>query len=217
MNAAHELRTPLSAISSAVEVLQQGAKEDNVDRDRFLAIVERQTNRLTRLVRALLTLAHAQTRSDAIRLEAVPVAPLARELAAGLDGESITVDVCCNDVAVVAHTDLLRQALENLATNALKHAAGQGVALRVAHIADDRVRIEVADRGPGMTREDAERALNRFYRAQGSDGEGFGLGLSIAQEVVRVMDGALTIDSQLGKGTTVSIDLHAADDRRTCS
>lgn len=212
MNAAHELRTPLSAISSAVEVLQHGAKEDAVDRDRFLAIVERQTNRLTRLVRALLTLAHAQTRSGAIRLEDVPVAPLVQELAAGLDEPNVTVDVCCDHVVVIAHADLLRHALENLTANALKHAAGQGLALRVAHVGGNRVRIEVADRGPGMTTEDAEKAFDRFYRARSSDGEGFGLGLSIAREVVRVMDGTLAIDSRIGDGTTVSIELESADD-----
>lgn len=216
MNAAHELRTPLSAISSAVEVLQQGAKENEADRDRFLAIVERQTTRLTRLVRALLTLAHAQTRAEAIRLEAVPVAPLVRELAAGFNDPSVTVDVCCDDVAVIAHADLLQQALENLTANALKHAAGQGLTLRVAHVSDERVRIEVADRGPGMTKGDAEKALDRFYRARGSDGEGFGLGLSIVREVVRVMDGTLAIDSQLGEGTTVSIELESTGDGRQC-
>lgn len=209
VNAAHELRTPLSAISSAVEVLQQGAKDDDVDRDRFLAIVERQTNRLTRLVRALLTLAHAQTRSGSIRLEAVPVAPLVRELASGLDDPTLTVEICCEDVAVVAHADLLRQTLENLTANAMKHAAGQGLELHVAHVPGGDVRIDVLDHGPGMTREDATKALDRFYRARGSDGEGFGLGLSIAREAVRVMDGTLTIDSQLGRGTTVSIELEA--------
>lgn len=216
MNAAHELRTPLSAISSAVEVLQQGAKANDVDRDRFLAIVERQTNRLTRLVRALLTLAHAQTRSGAIRLEAVAVAPLVRELAGALDDPSITVDVCCEEVAAVAHADLLRQALENLTANALRHAAGKGLALRVAHIAGDRVRIDVADRGPGMRKEDAEKALDRFYRVRGADGQGFGLGLSIAREAVRVMDGTLTIDSEQGRGTTVSIELEAAENGNGC-
>jgi two-component system phosphate regulon sensor histidine kinase PhoR len=216
MNAAHELRTPLSAISSAVEVLQQGAKDSEADRDRFLAIVERQTTRLTRLARALLTLAHAQTRSGAIRLDAVPVAPLVEELAAGLDDPSVTVDVCCDDVAVVAHTDLLRQALDNLTANALKHAGGQGLRLRVAHVPGDRVRIEVADRGPGMTRDDAEKALDRFYRAGAANGEGFGLGLSIAREVVRVLNGTLTIDSQLGEGTTVAIELESAAEGREC-
>jgi signal transduction histidine kinase len=212
MNAAHELRTPLSAISSAVEVLQQGAKEDEADRDRFLAIVERQTSRLTRLVRALLTLAHAQTRAGSIRLEAVPVAPLVHDLAAGLAVDSVRVDLCSEDVAVVAHADLLRQALENLTSNALKHAAGQELQLRVEQ-AGERVRIAVADQGPGMTREDAEKALDRFYRAR-PGGEGFGLGLSIAREAVRVMDGTLTIDSEPGRGTTVSIELEATENGR---
>ena len=209
MNAAHELRTPISAISSAVEVLQQGAKKDELDRDRFLAIVERQTVRLTKLVRALLTLAHAQTRSGAVRLQAVPVAPLVREVAAGLNDHSITIDVRDDDAAVLAHADLLRQALENLAANALRHAAGQGLALRVGRAGSDRIRIDVVDRGPGMTTEDAEKALDRFYRVKGPGGDGFGLGLSIAREAVRVMEGTLTIESELGKGTTVTIELES--------
>jgi signal transduction histidine kinase len=209
MNAAHELRTPISAISSAVEVLQQGAKQDALDRDRFLAIVERQTLRLTKLVRALLTLAHAQTRSGAIRLQAVPVAPLVRDVATGLNDPSITIDIRDDEVAALAHADLLRQALENLAANALKHAAGPGLALRVERAGVDRVRIDVVDRGPGMTEEDAEKALDRFYRVKGPDGDGFGLGLSIAREAVRVMAGTLTIDSEVGKGTTVTIELES--------
>jgi signal transduction histidine kinase len=215
-NAAHELRTPLSAISSAVEVLQQGAKADEADRDRFLAIVERQTDRLTRLVRALLALARAQTRSGAIPLESVSLAPLVQDLAAGLGDSSVTVDVCCEDVAAVAHGDLLRQALENLTANALRHAAGEGLALRVQHVDGDRVRIDVADSGPGMTRAEAEKALDRFYRAPGADGQGFGLGLSIAREATRVMKGTLTIDSEPGRGTTVSIELEAAENGREC-
>jgi signal transduction histidine kinase len=215
-NAAHELRTPLSAISSAVEVLQQGAKDDDDDRERFLAIVERQTHRLTRLVRALLTLAHAQTRSGAIRLEPVAVVPLVRDLADGIEGTSVTLDACCENVEVVAHADLLRHALDNLAANALKHASGEGLAIRVDHVASGRVKIDVVDRGPGMARGDAEKALDRFYRAPGANGDGFGLGLSIVREVVRVMQGTLTLESKRGEGTTVSIELETAGDGQGC-
>ena len=216
MNAAHELRTPLSAISSAVEVLQHGAKDSDVDRDRFLEIVERQTTRLTRLVRSLLMLARAQTSAEAVRLEPVPLAPLVKELVASLDDPSARAELCCEEVEVVAHPELLRQALENLTANALKHAHGEGLAVRVKHVSDDRVRIEVADRGPGMTSGEAEMVLDRFYRAGAANGEGFGLGLSIVREVVRVMDGMLAIDSQVGEGTTVSIELQASGDGRRC-
>jgi signal transduction histidine kinase len=211
-NAAHELRTPLSAISSAVEVLQQGAKDDSHDRDRFLSVVERQTNRLSQLVHALLTLAHAQTGSGTVRLEPVAVLPLVHEVA-GLDGVDVTVDACCEDVEVVAHEELLRHALENLTSNARRHAFGRGVRISVEHSGEDRVRIQVIDRGPGMTPGDAEKALDRFFRSAASNGDGFGLGLSIVREVVRVIDGTLTLESKPGKGTTVSIDLETANKR----
>jgi signal transduction histidine kinase len=213
-NAAHELRTPLSAISSAVEVLQQGAKDDSSDRERFLSVVERQTNRLSQLVHALLTLAHAQTGSGTVKLEPVAVLPLVHEVA-GLDGVNVTVESCCEEVEVVAHEELLRHALENLTSNARRHAFGKGVRISVEHAGDDRVRIQVIDRGPGMTPVDAEKALDRFYRATGSNGDGFGLGLSIVREVVRVIDGTLTLESKPGEGTTVSIELETANMRES--
>jgi len=215
-NAAHELRTPLSAIASAVEVLQQGAKEQPADRDRFLAVVERQTTRLTRLAHALLTLARAQTRSESVRLEPVPLSPMLRDIAENAGDPSVSVELCCENVEVLAHSELLHQALDNLATNALKHASGQGVTLRATHLDHRDVRIEVADEGPGMKPFEAGRAFDRFYRAAGSNGEGFGLGLSIVREVVGVMDGTLSIESRSEEGTTVSIVLKSAGEARGC-
>lgn len=208
-NAAHELRTPLAAIASAVEALQHGAKEQPDDRDRFLGVVERQTRRLTRLAHALLTLARAQTHAEGIRLEPVEVLPLLEEIVSTLDSPEVLVSACCPEVAVNAHRELLQQALENLTANALKHAPGTHLALRVAHAGQGRVRIDVADDGPGMTRAESDRALDRFYRATDSDGNGFGLGLAIVREVVGAMDGTISIASTPGAGTTVSVVLAA--------
>jgi len=209
MNAAHELRTPLAAIASAVEVLQDGAKEHPDDRDRFLSVVERQTTRLTKLARSLLTLARAQTRSETVRLEPVPVSPLLDEIAAEVDDADVVVD-CSETVMVRAHRALLYQALENLTANARKHLARKLV-LRAGRLDGDRVRIDVTDDGRGMTRHDAERAVDRFYRADGSVTDGFGLGLPIVREVVSAMGGTLSIDSSPGAGTTVSIVLESAE------
>ena len=216
MNAAHELRTPLAAIASAVEVLQDGAKDRPDDRDRFLAIVERQTTRLTNLARSLLTLARAQTRSETVRLDPVPVSPLLHEIATGVDSPDVVVDVCCERMEVLAHRELLHHALENLTSNARKHAARRLV-LRAGHVDGDHIRIDVVDDGRGMTRDDAARAVDRFYRAPGSTGEGFGLGLPIVREVVEVMDGELSIDSNPGEGTTVSIVLESVGAARSCT
>jgi signal transduction histidine kinase len=215
-NAAHELRTPVAAIASAVEVLQQGAKENPPDRDRFLELVERQTARLTNLARALLTLARAQTRSEAVRLEPVRLEPLVSEIAGSVTAESVAVEVCCEDAEALAHYELLHHAIENLLANARRHAAGSEVTLRVEHMDGDKVRIDVADTGSGMTAPEMQRALDRFYRAPSADGDGFGLGLSIVREVVTAMDGTLSIESVQGKGTTVSIVLASPDTGRMC-
>lgn len=215
-NAAHELRTPLAAIGSAVEALQLGAKERPDDRDRFLGVVERQTNRLTRLAHALLTLARAQTRAEPVRLEVVDVLPVVEEVVATLDSSQVVLDLCCPDVAVKAHRELLHQALESLTANALKHAPDARLTLRVAHAGDDRVRIDVADEGPGMTRREASRALDRFYRNADPEGDGFGLGLAIVKEVVSAMDGTVSIASAPGAGTTVSVVLETAGPAKSC-
>jgi two-component system, OmpR family, sensor histidine kinase VicK len=214
MNAAHELRTPLAAIASAVEVLQIGAKERPDDRDRFLAIVERQTTRLTMLARSLLMLARAQTGSESVQLEPVPVSPLLEEIADEADDAEVSVEVCGADVAVRAHRELLQQALENVAANARKHAAGR-LMLSAEPVEGDRVRIAIADDGRGMSSHDAERALERFYRAPDAARDGFGLGLPIVREVVRAMDGTLSIESTPGEGTTVSIVLDAVGAERS--
>ena len=208
-NAAHELRTPLAAIASAVEVLQSGAKDQPDDRDRFLEVVERQTSRLTRLAHALLTLARAQTRAEPVQLEPIPLEPVLREVAAGAGSTAVALEAH-DGVAVLAHRELLQQALENLMTNARKHAANGTLGLRVAAGPDDRVRIDVADDGPGMSELAADRAPDRFYRAPGASAEGFGLGLSIVREAVGAMGGTLAIDSRPGRGTTVSIFLARA-------
>src|ERR671918_111399 len=108
------------------------------------------------------------------------------------------------------------QALENVTANARKHAARR-LLLRAQHVDGDRIRIDVADDGRGMSRHDAELALDRFYRAPGAPRDGFGLGLPIVREVVRAMDGTLSIESVPGEGTTVSIVLHSLARARSCT
>lgn len=223
-NAAHELRTPLSAIAGAAEALEAGAKDSPGDRDRFLAIINRQTARLSRLVRALLALARAQTGKEELDLEPVEMRPLLEEIGAeAREGGAIVELECPENLSVLAHPELLRQAIENLVANAIKHGPandGRGngtgedsrgvVTIEAAPLEGGRVRIEVADRGDGLDPEERERAFDRFFRGGSRDGEGFGLGLSIVREVVTALDGEVTIDSEPGRGTRISILLPSA-------
>ncbi|MFL5960522.1 MAG: ATP-binding protein [Gaiellaceae bacterium] len=209
-NAAHELRTPLTTIIGAVEVLQAGAKEDPVERDRFLAHIERESGRLARLARAMLTLARAHSGQEPPRVEAVELGPLVREVAAGLrPHEGVAVDVDVPDgLAVDANRDLLEQALRNLGENAAKHTARGSVALR-AYAAGGTVTLEVEDSGPGIRPEVQRHVFDRFYRGE-RDAHGFGLGLAIVRESVRTLGGRIELDSSPGEGTVFRIFLAPA-------
>lgn len=209
-NAAHELRTPLTTIIGAVEVLQAGAKEDPAERDRFLAHIEREAERLARLARAMLTLARAHSGQEQPRAEPVELAPLLREVAAGLrPRDGVRIDVEAPDgLAVEANRDLLEQALRNLAENAAKHTVRGSIVLR-AHGERDAVALEIEDSGPGISSEVQRHVFDRFYRGE-RDSEGFGLGLAIVRESVRTLGGRIELDSSPGAGTLFRIVLAPA-------
>ncbi|HEU5243297.1 MAG TPA: ATP-binding protein [Gaiellaceae bacterium] len=209
-NAAHELRTPLTTIIGAVEVLQAGAKEIPAERDRFLGHIERESGRLARLARAMLTLARAHSGQEQPRIEAVELAPLLREVAAGLQPHAgVAVDVEVADgLSVQANRDLLEQALRNLGENAAKHTARGSVALR-AYRTGDSVTVEVEDSGPGISPEVQRHVFDRFYRGE-RDAHGFGLGLAIVRESVRTLGARIELDSSPGHGTVFRILLAPA-------
>jgi signal transduction histidine kinase/HAMP domain-containing protein len=209
-NAAHELRTPLTTIIGAVEVLQAGAKEDPAERDRFLGHIERESSRLARLARAMLTLARAHSGQEPPRVEAVELAPLLQEVAAGLHPHTgVKVDVEAEiGLAVEANRDLLEQALRNLGENAAKHTARGSVVLR-AYGDGSTVAVEVEDSGPGIRPEVQRHVFDRFYRGE-RDAHGFGLGLAIVRESVRTIGGRIELDSSPGEGTVFRILLTPA-------
>jgi signal transduction histidine kinase/HAMP domain-containing protein len=207
-NAAHELRTPLTTIIGAVEVLQAGAKEDPAERDRFLAHIEREAGRLARLARALLVLARAQTTREEIGIDEVELRPLLEDVAVVLTPrDGVTVDIECADELVVETSgELLEQALRNLAENAAKHTSDGRIVLRALRL-DGSLRIEVEDTGPGMTAQTQRHVFERFYRGQGRDPDGFGLGLAIVSQAVHALGGRIELDSEPGGGSRFTIVL----------
>ena len=211
-NAAHELRTPLTTITAAVEVLQAGAKDDPEQRERFLAHIHRESGRLGRLVRALLVLARAQTRSEAPRLAPVPLRPLIDEVVSTLDpSDDVEVHVRCPPrLAALLERDLAEQALANLAANAVKYTRRGTVTISAREEADDQVVIEVSDTGAGIPRGVRDRIFDRFYRANGRDADGFGLGLAIVRQAVHAQGGTVDIESAPGRGTVVRVRVRGA-------
>jgi signal transduction histidine kinase len=204
-NAAHQLRTPLTAIATAVEVLQAGAKEVPAERDRFLGHVEVQSNRLIQIARGLLVLARAQS-GEAMLIETIKLRPLLEKLVGEAEPRSdvvISVD-CAPDLAARGVRDLLQEALVALVENAVEYTAA-GEILLTADERDGRVGISVADSGAGVLPEHRARIFEPFYRPT-ADGRGFGLGLAIASDAVRAMGGALSVDdSDVGAKFTICL------------
>jgi signal transduction histidine kinase len=211
-NAAHQLRTPITAIATAIEVLQAGAKTMPKERDRFLGHIERQTERLVRLVRAMLALSRAERGDIGPSLGLVPLQPVLAGLVEELPEErAVAVEVeCPPTAAVVADEALLSEALANLIGNALDHTDA-GVLRIVVHQDGDPpvVTIEIADSGPGIPPAELQRVFERFHRGTTAQG-GAGLGLPIAKAAIEAQGGTLELESTQGTGTTARVRLPAA-------
>jgi len=205
-NAAHELQSPLTAIVSAIEVLQAGAKE-TPERDIFLDHIERASARLARLARALLVLARAQSGTEAPKTELVALHALLGDVASWVQtADGVDVEVSCPpDAAVLTNRELVEQAVFNVAENAGKYTTNGRIEL-AAHVEDGRAEIRISDTGPGIRPDDQARVFDRFYRGEAT-GEGSGLGLAIARAATDALGGDVALESTVGKGTVVTFSL----------
>ena len=211
-NAAHELRNPLAGMSGAIEVLQSGAKDDPEARDHFLQRLSADSERMTRLIQALLALARADALGPS-DVEIVDVNRAAEDVVAAVEkpeGIELTVEVDEN-LAANGDPTLLRQVLIGLLSNAYKNTPTPGsVALR-GRVAGGDLLLEVEDTGVGIPAAEIERVFERFYRRTESRSQvGFGLGLAIARRMVDVMGGTIGATSREGEGSTFWVRLPVA-------
>lgn len=204
-NAAHELQTPLTAISGLVDALTGETVLDEEVTARFNAHLRRETQRLVRLVDAMLLLARVSAAEP--EHEPVELAPLLRQVGAAAmpaPGVELVVDAPA-DLVAHTHYGLLEAVLVNLVQNAARHTV-EGRILLIARGTRRGITIEVRDTGPGMDAATRARVFDRFFKA-GVRREGFGLGLAIATQAAAALQSHLELDSWPGVGSVARIVL----------
>jgi two-component system sensor histidine kinase ResE len=204
-NAAHELKTPITAILGAADLLLTEEDDDPGVRERFLTHIRSEAERMQRLSETLLQLAQTgwdRRDPDIGEVELLDVASRVAERMGPLaDSAWLRLSVEGEGGRVRADEEWLQQALLVLVSNALKHSEKGGCVL----IRAEGSCIAVEDEGAGISEEDVPYLFERFYR--GSDSEGFGLGLPICKELVQRMGGEIHLQSEKGKGTVVEVRL----------
>jgi PAS domain S-box-containing protein len=217
--ASHELRTPLSAIYGAAMTLRrQDVTLEEVDRDRLLAVIAHESDRLARIVNEILVADHLDSgrlRVRPTRLDAVEAAVAVVDAARVVAPTSIAIelDAAPEVPPVAADAEHLRQILVNLVDNAIKYSPDGG---RVSVRIEDRgasVRFAVSDEGIGIPANEQARVFDKFYRLDPDLTRGVGgtgLGLYICRELVRRMAGRISVVSTPGEGSTFVVDLPAA-------
>jgi two-component system sensor histidine kinase ResE len=209
-NAAHELKTPITAILGAADLLLTEKDDDARVRERFLNHIRSEAERMQRLSETLQQLAQTgwdRRDPDIGEVDLFEVASRVAERMGPLAGSSwLELSVEGKGGRARADEEWLEQALLVLVSNALKHSEKGGrVRLRA-----EGARIVVEDEGAGISEEDVPYLFERFYH--GSDSEGFGLGLPICKELVQRMGGEIHLQSEKGKGTTVEVRLPEVSD-----
>jgi signal transduction histidine kinase len=217
---AHELRTPLTVIKGTIETLEDGAMDDIDGRGPLLTSMQRETDRLIRLVNDLLILTRADAGMLKLELAALDLSSLAQQRCAHLAPlaaqRGVTFAVMVEGSAcVLGDEDRVAQVLDNLLDNALRYSPeGAAVTVEIT-LRGKECHCSVHDSGPGIPQKHLPYIFERFYRAESSRNRqsgGAGLGLAITRALVLAQGGSIDAQSQPGRGTTLSFCLPASPD-----
>jgi len=218
-NVSHELRTPLATIKAYAETLREGALEDGEHRGEFVQEIERNADRMTRLVDDLLTLSALESGSMSPAFEPVDLMDVAKEVVAGMMPLAqkrqaiIRVEPFQGIPQVRADKSQLKQVFTNLLDNAVKYAGEKGIIQVSACLQDGRPTVSVRDNGCGIPSEDLPRLFERFYRVDKNRSREFGgtgLGLAIVKHIIEVHGGSVSVSSEPGAGSVFSFTLPGA-------
>lgn len=211
-NAAHELKTPLAVMKSAIQVLHLEEKPSAEEYEETLQLCLETTEQLSQMVEELLVISNPKEEAK----EEISLKKMTEEIfqkyAAQIQEKDLVVWQQIRQDTWYTHPVLMRFLLENLLSNAVKYNQQGGSIRLTAEIKENQLHLEVADTGIGISPEHLPHIFTCFYRADPSRNKeiaGNGLGLSIVKTAVEKMQGEITVESQEGKGTCFHVTLPA--------
>lgn len=214
-NVSHELRTPLTSVKSYTETLLDGALQEPSIAENFLGVINEETDRMTRLVKDLLTLSQHDG-GIKLNLEDISIAELVSSCVerlkreAKIKNQELVLNIKHNMPIIRGDRYRIDQLLINIIGNAIKYTPEKGKVQVKAYCEKDNIVICVEDNGIGIPEGDLARIFERFYRvdkARSRQLGGTGLGLAIAKEIAILHGGNISAKSKLGKGTQIYVEL----------
>ena len=213
-NVSHELKTPLTSINGFSETLIEGAIDDRENALKFVNVIKRNAQRLTRIVDDLLTLSNIEMGKVDFNIRPIdiiePLDTVISTLRQKTDEKGVDITTDLDEATkVMADMDRLEQVLMNLIDNAIKFSEG-GTIMLTAKRKGEKIILSVRDLGVGIPAKDLSRIGERFYRADPARSRelgGTGLGLAIVKHLISSMGGDFLVESIEGEGTTVSFTL----------
>jgi signal transduction histidine kinase len=210
-NVSHELRTPVSIIQGTTERLLSHTESPFSETGRGLNVIHHEGQMLIRLVEDLFTIARLEEHNLRLVRSPLDVASVANEVVEGVRDlawtqQKVSVETLVSPdlPQVSADRDRVRQIINNLVYNALRHTPEGGLVIIQARERGEFVEIEVSDTGVGIDPEKLQTIFGRYYQTEQArrSGEGSGLGLAIVEQLVKAHGGEITVSSKVGQGTT---------------
>ena len=208
-NVTHELKTPLTSISGFVETLRINDNIDISTRNRFLGIIETESDRLKRLIDDILLLSFIENKEQESS-EDVDIYSVFKEVyeltytSAKVKDIDIEYNFEHENMIIKSNRDYIKQIFLNLVDNAIKYTPNGGIVTTEVRYDDNYILIKVIDNGIGISKEDKTRIFERFYRvdkARSRDVGGTGLGLAIVKHIVKSLHGTIDVESEINIGT----------------
>lgn len=207
-NVSHEIQSPLTSILGFTKALQNQQITEE-ERMHYLGIIEKESERLSRLSKNLLQLASLESDHHPFHKKKYRLDEQIRRVAVALEPQwskkELTLFLNLPRLDIVADEDKINQVFTNLLANSIKFTPGQGEIRIEAWESENSIFVKISDTGIGISKEDQDKIFQRFYKTDKSRNrsiDGSGLGLSIVKKIVELHKGTIAVESEVGKGTS---------------